>query len=86
MPDQPLSNSDNCAGAFYSVRRDIKEIQTENRNKIIVLISGSLAAGLFLGPVVLLPIALSPYLQIKSKEKADKVIKEWDIEYCRESN
>lgn len=84
LPEDAKVSTTNCQGSLYSIRRDIKEIQEDNRNLILSLTAGSISSVLVLGPVGLMPIFSIPYFYNKKKQKAEQVIQTWEENYCKE--
>lgn len=84
IPEEEKISTINCQGSFFSVRRDIKEIQEDNRNLILSITAGSISSVTFLGPVALMPIFSIPYFYLKKKQKAERVIQTWEEDYCKE--
>lgn len=84
MPEEAKISTTNCQGSLYSVRRDIKEIQEDNRNLILSLTAGSITTAIVYGPGGLMPIFSIPYFYLKKKQKAERVIQTWEEDYCKE--
>lgn len=83
IPENPPVESDRCVNSFFTMRREVSEIQEDNRLTQIGLIGVGCGLGLFIPEFLILAVVGAPMHQLHHRHKARTLVSDWYREECR---
>ncbi|MCB1180045.1 MAG: hypothetical protein KDK36_20875 [Leptospiraceae bacterium] len=81
LPEDPINHSPDCLTNFFSTRKQIKNLQTQNALENSLIVFQSYALAWIYAPLFSLAV-LSFFNQYDNKLKAEKIIKRWENDDC----
>ena len=84
IPSAPPSAAPECTARFFTIRRQVKEVQEKNyaHQTAMGFIGGM---GLWLPALLLVPMVGGTSMQLKHKGEADALVKEWHEQHCQKA-
>ncbi|GBF44306.1 hypothetical protein LPTSP2_36090 [Leptospira ellinghausenii] len=82
IPETPKNDKEECVAQYFHAKRQMREIQVENRNVTTAISAISFGVGFWTGPIGLTPLLVLPYTQYKNKKAADLIQSEYESNYC----
>lgn len=83
VPKYPKNDNINCIANFYHNRRQMRDIQIENRNFTIVMSLVTLPTLFIFGVPGLLPIAILPFTQYRNFSKTKIILERYESQHCQ---
>ncbi|MCW7463796.1 hypothetical protein [Leptospira limi] len=82
VPESPKNDTEECVAQYFHAKRQMREIQVENRNFTAAISALSFGVGFWTGPIGFTPMLVLPYTQYKNKKAADLIQNEYESNYC----
>jgi hypothetical protein len=82
---KPKNEEDECVSYFYHNKRKMREIQIDNRNLTLSIVSVSFGTGFIFGLPGLLPIGILPFTQYRNYRKSKVIQENYENLHCNKN-